>query len=211
MILFSDIDGEIVEEIRTRNIIDMAMGFSAMTRVFESGSADTIKEELWQTALAITAVESKQDFIKLHHSFCQWFIENIRTSGRIKGGNNIKSPALASYGHGAKVLDVVLKVLVDYCSFPDQETAKKLKPWLNSAVDTKMMKYLKERPYKEASDIFAMTIEQVDEDTYNRLQYLVRRDIEDTFKSLILPVDWDDILWRYLNRKTIVSKNQDDV
>jgi len=192
------------DEIRVKNIIDMAMGFTAMTRVFKDSSSDIIKDELWTTASELRTVTSKHAFDKLHDSFCQWFMENVQTSGRIKDGTIIKCSVPASYGHGAKVLDVVLKVLVDYCGFPGQETAAKLKPWLNSAIDTKMMNYLKKLPYKEALNIPASTIEQVNKATYNRLQYLVRRDIEDTFKGSILPVDWDDILWRYLNKKKIL-------
>ena len=178
----------------------MAMGYSAMTRVFKKHSSSGIREELWNVAQRLKDVNSKENFDRLHCSFCQWFIKSVETSGRLKEGRIVKTSEPASYGHGAKVIDVVLKVLVDYCHFPDRETAHKLRPWLNSAIDTKMMKYLKGLSCNESSNISATTVEQVNEDTYHTLQDLVHRDIEDTFDDSIMAVDWDDIMWRRLNR-----------
>ena len=51
------------DEIRVKNIIDMAMGFTAMTRVFKDSSSDIIKDELWTTALELRTVTSKHAFI----------------------------------------------------------------------------------------------------------------------------------------------------
>lgn len=190
-----------VEEIRIRNIIDMAMGFSAMSRVFADGSTTLIQNKIYEIVLNLKAIGSKQEFDNFHDYFCLWFMENIWTAERTKDGKTTKETARASYGHGAKVLDVVLKVLVDYCHFPDQETAKKLIPWLNSAIDTNMMKYLKY--LNPGKNIEATTIEDVDRDTYILLQDFVRGDITTNFQVTVTPVDWDDILWRLLNREII--------
>jgi hypothetical protein len=41
---------------------------------------------------------------------------------------------------------------------------------------------------------------EVDQATYERLHGLVRRDIIARHKGAILPVQWDDLHWRKLNR-----------
>ena len=178
----------------------MALGFSAMTRVFEGDSSDTIKERLENILFKIASLNNEQDFQKEHDSFCEWFMNNVKTAERKKDGLVIKQSALTSYGQGAKVLDVVLKVLIYYCHHPDLRTAERTTKWLNAAIDTRMLKYLKNMPDQEASLIHATTIEGVDKETYSILQMLVRRDISRSFSGHILPVQWDDIMWRKLNK-----------
>ena len=190
------------EQARIKNIIDMAIGFSAMTRVFEKNSIAKISAKVEDTLTQIASSESEQDFQKLHHNFCLWFTKNIKTAEREKDGVVSKKSNFASYGQGAKILDVALQVFVHYCHLPSPEVADGIKKWLNSAVDTKMMRYLKEQPYVGASSIRATTIEQVDENTYAMLQRLVCSDINGKFAGSILPVEWDDIMWRKLNKKT---------
>lgn len=71
--------------------------------------------------------------------------------------------------------------------------------WLNSAIDTKMMAYLK--GLAEGKAVSATSIEQVkDKDTYARLQALVHKDIERNFPIGTLAIQWDDIKWRELNK-----------
>jgi len=189
------------EEAKTKNIIDMAMSFSAMTRVFEKKAAIKIEQELEKILPQITSTKSKPDFDKCHHSFCQWFEGSIFTAERKKNGT-IKPSGHASYGQGAKVLDVALKVYVYYCHLPDPMMAGQTVKWLNAAVDNNMMKqYLKKMPDPETSSIPKTSIADVDKETYITLQNLVRKDINRNFPGLILPVQWDDVIWRKFNRK----------
>ena len=194
------------DETKRKNIIDMAFAFSAMTRVFEKKSTEKIVTRLDLTLSRITSLKNGRDFQNLHDDFCQWFAKNVKTAERNKKDGTVKYSSSASYGQGAKVLDVALKVLVYYCQLPDPETANRTIKWLNAAIDTKMMKHLKSMPNAEASSITATSIEDVTEKTYRRLQELVREDIEHNFQSPILPVEWDDIMWRELNNKD--KKNQ---
>ena len=53
----------------------------------------------------------------------------------------------------------------------------------------------------ESVDRIIPKLEDVDEKTYADLQKLVRKDIKDRFQNSILPVQWDDIIWRKLNNK----------
>ena len=71
-------------------------------------------------------------------------------------------------------------------------------PMLHGAVDTPIMSHLASR-FPNAG-VTSRTIEQVDRDGYQRLQSLVAQDIEGNFQSEILPVQYDDIMWRRLNR-----------
>ena len=194
------------DEAKRKNIIDMAFAFSAMARVFEESSDDKIKNELKSILPKIASLQSEQDFQKYHDCFCRWFVGNIKTARRKMKNGKIKPSGAASYGQGAKVFDVALKVFVYYCHLPDSGTANRTIKWLNAAIDTKMMNHLKKMRGRYVSLFCATSVEDVDAKTYRKLQELVREDIEHSFQSLILPVQWDDIMWRKLNNKD--KKNQ---
>ena len=194
-----DMNPDEANNAKIENIIDMAVGFSAIMRVFEEGSANKIKGRLETVLPEIASARSEQDFRDRHHSFCQWFAQNVKTAERKKRGAIVKGSAFASYGQGAKVLDVALKVFVYYCQLPDPETAKRTIRWLNAAIDTKMLGHLKKRQ-DTALPVRATAIGKIDVRTYATLQGLVRRDIDHSFSGRILPVQWDDIMWRRLNR-----------
>jgi hypothetical protein len=91
-----------------------------------------------------------------------------------------------------------MKVYVYYSQLPTNSAADRLIPWLHAGVDTPMMKYLNERFPSDA--VTSQTVEQVDEKTYGRLQELVQRDIAESFKGEIVPVQFDDVKWNELNR-----------
>ena len=186
------------EQTKVKNIIDMAFGFSAMTRVLEKRSTEKIIEKLGESLVEISYLRNTGEFANFHDGFCRWFIKNIKTAERTKRDGTKKPSGAASYGQGAKVLDVVLKVYVYYCHLPDTDTAERISQWLNSAVDNNMMRYLK--GLLGGIVIKATSIEQVDKDTYTKLQVLVREDIKLNFPTRILPVQWDDVMWRELNK-----------
>lgn len=177
----------------------MAFGFGAMTRLFKKGERRRIADGLEKQLPKIISSKDEQEFQNQHDSFCRWFGDNIRTVERKKGGVLIKKSSRASYGHGAKVLDVALKTFTYYCQLPETKTAKRIEGWLNAAIDTKMMKYLKGLP--EGDAINSTTIEEIDKHAYAKLQILVRKDIKRNFPIGTLPVQWDDIKWRELNNK----------
>ena len=52
-------------------------------------------------------------------------------------------------------------------------------------------------------DITATTVEQIDRNTYIKLQEILRLDISRRFNNEILPTQYDDIMWYELNRKVI--------
>jgi hypothetical protein len=180
-------------EAKAKNIIEMALGFTAMTRVFSKGSMATVADRLGNLFASLDRVSTREDYEKMHAEFCNWFIEYIRTAknGRINPG------AKCSYGQAAKDLDVAAKVYVYYCAQPSPADAQRLVPMLHAAIDTPMMLDLAKR-YGEAG-IKSKTLQQVDRDEYVRLQSAAQQDAKANFQPDIHPVQYDDIMWRRLN------------
>jgi hypothetical protein len=185
------------------NILDMALMFSSTIRLFTKGSKERIARELGDFTSGLVTIISVDDYEQMHRGFCDWFCQEIRTAEKTLKNGKTKQSQYASFGQAAKVLDVALKVYVYYCSQPSLEVAVRIDPFLHGAVDTAMMKYLK--LMHPETRVRAVTIEQVDEQTYRVLQALIARDIKDNFQSDILPVQWDDIMWQKLNRGTEIQ------
>jgi len=187
------------QSIRLENIIDMGLGFSAMIRLFDKGSNRKLHEQILIEAQKIFIAESEEDFKTIHLHFCKWGVQQIILAEKRKNGQVIKKSGPASFGQVAKTLDVVLKVAVYYCHLPDCEKSQKISGWLNAAVDTKMMGMLK-ACYPSAIVSWPNTIEQVDGTTYKSIQAIVRKFILERHVGNIIPVQFDDIYWRKLNR-----------
>lgn len=186
---------ELAEKAKKQNIIDMAVGFTAMMPLFQERSADLIKEKLVDLFEGLDRIRSDQDFSKMHRDFCQWFVKTIRLA---------KTEEPSSYGHAAKVLDLALKVYVYYCKMPSPSKAESLMPRLNGAIDTPILRHL----FKELEDIYSKsypphylwTIKMIDREDYDLLQKVIRQDIRDTFDDKLSPVQYDDIMGRRLDR-----------
>jgi len=188
------------EAIKKRNIIDMAITFTAMVRVFEKKSKERITNKLYELAEKLEDVHTKERFEEIHSEFCHWFVAEIKTAEKNLKNQTKKGARSASYGHAAKVFDIVMKVYVYYSQLPTKSAADRLIPWLHAGVDTPMMKYLNDRFPSDA--VPSQTVEQVDEKTYDRIQKLVQRDISESFNGEIVPVQFDDVKWNELNRNT---------
>lgn len=186
---------ELAKQAKKQNITDMAVGFTAMMPLFQERSADLIREKLADLFEGLDRISSDQDFSKMHRGFCQWFVKTIRLA---------KTEEPASYGHAAKVLDLALKVYVYYCKMPSPAKAEALTPWLNGAIDTHILRYL----YRKLEDIkgkpypphYSWTIKVINKEDYDLLQKVIHQDIRDSFDGNISPVQYDDIMWRRLNR-----------
>jgi hypothetical protein len=186
---------DLAEIVKKQNIIDMAVRFTAMMPLFQERSADLIKEKLADLFEGLDRISSDQDFSRMHRDFCQWFVKTIRL---------VKTEEPSSYGHAAKLLDLSLKVYVYYCRMPSPAKAESLMPRLNGAIDTPILRLL----FKKLEDIYRKsfpphylwTIKMIDREDYDLLQKIIRQDIRDSFDDNILPVQYDDIMGRRLNR-----------
>jgi hypothetical protein len=187
------------DQIRLYNVIDMALTFSAMIRLFNKGTKDKLRDRIALRSKDVFHAQEKEEFINIHSNFCRWGIENICLAEKKRNGQVIKPAAPASYGQIAKTFDVTLKVVIYYSHLPDCERSQKIAKWLNAAIDTKMMAMIREYYGKDLS-CWPTTIEQVDQTTYKTLQAIVRRFIKEKHNNEILPVQFDDIYWNLLNR-----------
>ena len=186
---------KLAEKAKKQNIIDMAVGSTAMIPLFQERSADLIKEKLADLFEGLDRISSDQDFSKMHRDFCQWFVKTIRLA---------KTEEPSSYGHAAKVLDLALKVFVYYYNMPSPAKAESLMPRLNGVIDTPILRLL----YKKLEDIYRKsypphylwTIKMIDKKDYDLLQKVIRQDIKDSFDDNISPVQYDDIMGRRLDR-----------
>jgi hypothetical protein len=180
---------DLAEKAKKQNIIDMAVGFTAVMSLFQERSADLIKEKLADLFKGLDRISSDQDFSKMHRDFCQWFVKTIRLA---------KTEEPSSYGHAARVLDLALKVYVYYCKMPSPAKAESLMPRLNGAIDTPIIRHL----FKKLGDIYSKpypphylwTIEMIDKEDYDLLQKVIRQDIRDAYDDNILSVQYDDIM-----------------
>jgi hypothetical protein len=187
-----------IKLIRLQNIVDMGLGFSAMMRLFEEGSKKKLHDRIMDFLIEMEVIDSKEQYEKLHSSFCAWGKNNIYLSEKYRQGRRIKERKLASYGQIAKTLDVVIKVVVHYCQWPYPDGSHKISHWIHAAVDNKMMLMLK-KEFSGRMLKWPNSVENVDDAAYGKLQQLV---IEfcDSHPMKIMPVEFDDIYWQQLNR-----------
>lgn len=145
---------------KTKNIIDMALGFTAMMRIFSEGSKSKIEQKLEDLFGNLENVIARNEYEACHREFCAWFTHEIQTAGKEMKKGGFRPGQAASYGQGAKVLDIAIKVYVYYCSQPNAEIARRIEPLLNGAIDTPILKHLKSK-YATAR-IPAKTIQEID-------------------------------------------------
>ena len=188
-----------LKKIKLYNIVDMGLTFSAMIRLYEKETKKTLRDKILEELDNIAKAPSDEAFNKIHSNFCRWGINNIYLAEKTKAGIISKKRKPASYGQIAKTFDVVLKVVIHYCHWPNHEKSNELSQWLHAAVDTKMMKLLKES-YPEYFYPWPSSVEDVDEKSYLDLQRLVHRFIQDKRDDNIIPVQFDDYYWNLLNR-----------
>jgi hypothetical protein len=195
------------EQIRLYNIVDMGLTFSAMIRLFEKGSKPILRRQITASLQRLPKVNSKDDYFSIHREFCLWGTKNLKLAEKWRNGRRIKEKKPASFGQVAKTYDVVLTVVVYYSKWPDAHTSDMISKWINAAVDNKMMKFLK-KEYPDGFNSWPISMEDVNEARYNKLQGLVMRFINEKHEGRIHPVQFGDIYWNVLNRKFDLDTNR---
>lgn len=189
---------EAAETAKNKNIIEMAFDFTAMKWLFSKGSTPKIHRKLETSFALFGGIREQKDYDLMHADFCAWFTQNIDRAQKRKQRESGAAIRKSSYGQAAKVIDIAAKVYVYYCALPSRETAQVLLPLLNGAVDNEIVKHLI-RKFPDAG-VESKQLEDIDRPKYDQLQSLVRREIREDFNSEIVPVQYDDILFRRLNR-----------
>lgn len=194
------------EEIRIYNMVDMGLRFSGMIRLYEKGSKFLLIDKILGLLPKIFNAYLVSEFDMIHDEFCEWATESIYLAEKRKNGFVIKKRKNISYGQAGKTLDVVFKVLIYYCNWPNQRKSRQLRKWIHAAVDNKMMQYLKQR-YPTHFKSWPSTVEEVDKDTYIKLQDLVKQYNIEFEKEIKLPVEFDDKYW-YILKSNGVAKSK---
>jgi hypothetical protein len=186
-------------DVRLFNVVDMGLTFSAMIRLYQEGSKKILHEKIINILPDIAKSDSIDSFLSTHNEFCTWGINRLSLAEKHRQGKLIKRTGPPSYGQVAKTIDIVLKVVIYYCKWPNETTSERITKFLNAAVDTKMMAFLKSK-YSNYFQLWPVTIENIDESKYLSVQKLVRQFIRDEHQNQILPVQFDDLYWNILNR-----------
>jgi hypothetical protein len=63
-------------------IIEMALDFATMTRVFSEGSKPKILQKLEQLFAGLDCIREGKTYDRLHANFCVWFTKNIDVAER---------------------------------------------------------------------------------------------------------------------------------
>ncbi len=61
------------EKVKSDNVIDMAVTFTAMVRVFESGSKEKIVSMLKKSFTSLDSIKTEKNYRDLHKQFCSNF------------------------------------------------------------------------------------------------------------------------------------------
>jgi len=90
-----------VQEARSENIIEIALDFSGMLRVFEEGSNVKIIPKLRELFKQLDSINEKAAYDSAHAEFCNWFVANIRTAQKkLKSGGIKASGAVFLWARG---------------------------------------------------------------------------------------------------------------
>lgn len=189
---------QVVHNAKTKMVIEMALDFTAMTWLFPKGSTTKIIERLEATFAGFERIRDQKDYDQMHAEFCEWFTQNIDRAQKKKQREKSTTVHKSSYGQAAKVLGIAAKVYVYYCAMPSPEIAEVLIPLLHGAMDNKIVQHLIAK-FPETG-IKSEKLEDIDSQKYEQLQSLVAKEIVDDFHSEIYPVQYDDIMFRRLNR-----------
>ena len=184
-----------VEGAKRKNIIEIALSFTAMIRIFTEGSKKDLSAKLEELFLSLFETHNCDDYEVRHRSFCEWFTQTIRTAEKTLKNGKVQPGGQSSYGKAAKVLDIAIKVYVDYCAQPTPEVAERIVPLLHGAIDTPILGHLKKS--NATGKIRATTIKGLDQEAYLDLQSQL---FAESRARKLYPVQYDDILWRSLSR-----------
>jgi hypothetical protein len=199
-----------LEEIRLYNIVDMGLRYSGMVRLYEKGTKQKLIFKIVMMLPTFYNADSSEAFDEIHSDFCRWATNNIFLAEKRKNGIVIRKRSKIGYGQAAKTIDVTLKVLVYYCSWPNKTKSQQLRKWIHAAIDNKMMRHLK-RTYPAAFKNWPKSVAEVGRQKYLKLQKLVKQFIsEDNDKDIKLSVEFDDKYW-YLLKEGLPIKNLNHV
>ena len=130
-----------IEELKKRekqSIIEVMAFMSynpSIGRVLKKGGVKVFQEMVIQKVSKLEEISTMEDFDTFHKKWVSEFIDKIKTNKTL----NIE----CSYGQAQKAINVFLKLFVDWANLPDENTAKKILPFLHVPLDKILMKNVK--------------------------------------------------------------------
>ena len=177
---------EFIEELKKRekqSIIEVMAFMSynpSIGRVLEKGGVKVFQEMAIQKVDELKGINTKEEFDAFHKEWMSKFIEKIKTNKNLK----------CSYGQAQKAINVFLKLFVDWASLPDEDTAKKILPFLHVPLDSILMKTVSKNYtgfYKQINNQ-SFSLSKVDETMYAKWQNFFREKYPD--KPLLFDIAW---------------------
>ncbi len=184
--------------LRLSKIVEMKNSFSVMIRRFQVGSKEIVHKKIGCILPEIAKLDGVESFQRAHDQFCTWGVQNLSLAAKKRRGKVVKSLFPPSYGQVAKILDTLLKIVIYYKNWPDEQTSERVGKYLNSPLDNKMMMLMKFK-YPHYFKQWPSILENVDKSTYLSVQELVRNILKDEGRGL-MPVQFDDLYRDILNR-----------
>lgn len=181
-----------IEELKKReeqSIIEVMAFMSynpSIGRVLEKGGVKVFQEMAIQKVSELKGINTKMKFDAFHKQWMSEFINRIKTNRNLK----------CSYGQAQKAINVFLKLFVDWANLPDENTAKKILPFLHVPLDSILMKtvsknyidfYKREiKPLQKNN--YSFSLSKVNEYIYTKWQNFFREKYPE--KPLLFDIVW---------------------
>ena len=155
-------------------------------RVLKKGGVKVFQEMAIQEVSKLEEINTMEDFDTFHKKWMSKFIDKIKTNKGLE----------CSYGQAQKAINVFLKLFVDWANLPDENTAKKMLPFLHVPLDKILMKNVRiEYPEFYKREIkplqgynYSFSLSKVDEEIYNKWQDFFRKEYPE--KPLLFDITW---------------------
>lgn len=181
-----------IEELKKRekqSIIEVMAFMSynpSIGRVLKKGGVKVFQKMAIQKVSKLEEINTMEDFDTFHKKWVSEFIDKIKTNKDIE----------CSYGQAQKAINVFFKLFVDWANLPDENTAKKILPFLHVPLDKILMKNVKiEYPGFYKREIkplqgynYSFSLSKVDEEIYNKWQDFFRE--KHPRKPLLFDITW---------------------
>lgn len=180
---------KILKEEEKQSIIKVMAFLSynpAIGRVLKKGGVKIFQIMVMEKVYELKNINTKEEFDTFHK---EWTFEIM---SKIKTNKNLK----CSYGQAQKAINVFLKFFVDWAKLPDENTAKRILPFLHVPLDKILMKNMKAHYldfYKQEieplqKNNYNFSLSKIDEKTYNKWQNFFREKYPE--KPLLFDIAW---------------------
>jgi len=183
---------EFIEKLKKRekqSIIEVMAFMSynpSIGRVLKKGGVKVFQKMAIQKVSKLKEINTKEGFDTFHKKWMSEFIKKIKTNKNDE----------CSYGQAQKAINVFLKLFVDWANLPDENTAKKILPFLHVPLDRILMKKVSEnyaafyeqeiKPLQTSNQSFSLS--KVNEDIYAKWQNFFREKYPE--KPLLFDIAW---------------------